>query len=94
MRVTVRVKPGASRTRVGGSWDVAGARQLVVSVTARAVDGAATEAVLDAVASAFGLRRRAVRLVSGQVSRTKVVEVDVEETGGAAVLARLLERGH
>lgn len=93
MRVTVRVKPGASRTRVGGSWDVAGARQLVVSVTARAVDGAASEAVLDAVASAFGLRRRAVRLVSGQVSRTKVVEVDVDETGGAAVLARLLERG-
>ena len=77
---------------MGGSWDVAGGRQLVVGVTARAVDGAATEAVLAAVASAFGVHRRAVRLVSGRVSRTKVVEVDVEKTGGAALLRRLLER--
>jgi uncharacterized protein YggU (UPF0235/DUF167 family) len=47
----------------------------VVRVTARAVEGAATEAVLVAVADAFGVRRRDVSLVSGATSRTKVVEV-------------------
>ena len=71
MRVTIRVRPGAGRTQVGGEH--AGA--LLVRVTAPAVDGRATEAALAAVAGAFGVRRRAVTLVSGATSRTKVVEV-------------------
>ncbi|MGN6330607.1 MAG: DUF167 domain-containing protein [Motilibacteraceae bacterium] len=73
MRVRVRVRPGSSRTVVGGDHDGA----LVVRVAARAVDGAATEAALTAVADALGLRRRQVRLVAGTTSREKVVEVDV-----------------
>jgi uncharacterized protein YggU (UPF0235/DUF167 family) len=48
---------------------------LAVAVTARAVDGKATEATLRAVAEALGVRRRDVRLVTGATSRTKVVEV-------------------
>jgi uncharacterized protein YggU (UPF0235/DUF167 family) len=72
VRVTIRVRPGSSRTGVGGSHDGA----LVVRVTARAVDGAATQAALTAVADAFNVRARAVSLVSGATSRTKVVEVD------------------
>jgi len=72
VRVTIRVRPGSSRTAVGGSHDGA----LVVRVTARAVDGAATQAALTAVADAFGVRARAVSLISGATSRTKVVEVE------------------
>jgi uncharacterized protein len=71
VRVTIRVRPGSARAGVGGEH--AGA--LVVRVTAPAVDGRATEAALAAVASAFGVRRRAVTLVSGATSRTKVVDV-------------------
>ena len=82
MRVTIRVRPGAGRTAVGGSFDDA----LVVRVSARAVDGQATQAAL-AVARAFGVRRRAVTLVSGATSRTKVVDV---AGGEPAVLHRLL----
>ena len=88
MRITVRVRPGASTTRVGGRWgdeDV-----LAVSVSARAVDGAATAAVCAAVAAAFGVRTRDVTLVTGERSRTKVLEVDVEDALGRATLARLL----
>ncbi|HEU4675849.1 MAG TPA: DUF167 domain-containing protein [Motilibacteraceae bacterium] len=72
VRVRVRVRPGSSRTVVGGDHDGA----LVVRVSARAVDGAATEAALTAVAAALGLHRRQVRLVAGATSREKVVEVD------------------
>lgn len=71
MRVTIRVRPGSARTAVGGGY--AGA--LLVRVTAPAVDGRATEAALTAVASAFGVRRREVTLVSGKASRTKIIDV-------------------
>jgi uncharacterized protein (TIGR00251 family) len=71
VRVTIRVRPGAGRTAVGGSHDGA----LVVRVAAPAVGGRATEAALAAVAEAFGMRRRDVVLVTGATSRTKVVEV-------------------
>jgi uncharacterized protein len=85
VHITVRVRPGSSRPGVGGEHDGA----LVVRVSARAVDGQATAAALDAVAAAFGVRRRAVTLVAGATSRTKVVEVAGADP---AVLGRLLGR--
>jgi hypothetical protein len=75
MRLVIRVRPGASRQSVGGLRDGA----LLVSVTARAVDGRATEAAVSAVARAFGLRVRDVTLVSGARSRTKTLELDGDE---------------
>jgi uncharacterized protein YggU (UPF0235/DUF167 family) len=63
---------------------------LAVAVVARAVDGAATAAVIEAVADAFGVRRRDVALVTGATSRTKVLEVDVDDRVGRARLAQLL----
>ncbi len=83
-RVAIRVRPGASRTKVGGAYG----DRLVVAVGARAVDGAATEAALAAVAVAFGLRRRQVHLVSGASSRDKVVAL---ELAPAAAERRLTE---
>jgi uncharacterized protein YggU (UPF0235/DUF167 family) len=83
MRVHVRVKPGASRPAVGGRYGDA----LVVAVSARAVDGKATEAALRAVADAFGLPRRDVTLITGATSRDKILEI----TGATADMARRLE---
>jgi len=83
VRITIRVRPGSAREAVGGSYDGA----LVVRVSAPAVDGRATAAALAAIAAAFGVRPRAVRLVSGATSRTKVVDVDGADP---AVLGQLL----
>ena len=83
MRIAIRVRPGSARPGVGGEH--AGA--LVVRVSARAVDGKATEAALAAVAGAFGVRRGAVRLVTGAASRSKVIDIDA---GAPEVLAALL----
>jgi uncharacterized protein len=85
MRVAVRVKPGSSRTLVGGDHD----GTLVVRVTARAVDGKATEAVLRALADALGVRRSEVSLVSGASSRTKVVDVVPANRSEAELAAQL-----
>ena len=71
MRIAVRVHPRASQARV--SWD---GTTLGVWVTAPAVEGAANRAVVEAVASWAGVRTSAVRLVGGEHSRTKVVEVE------------------
>ncbi len=84
VRIAIRVRPGASRTRVGGAHG----DRLVVAVTARAVDGAATAAALAALADALGVRPRHVTLVAGATSRDKVVEVS-DEVVDAAVHARL-----
>ena len=89
VRIKVRVKPGASRTRVGGRY---GADSLVVAVTAKAVDGAATEAVLRAVAEALVVPRRAARLVVGATSRDKVLEVETSGAAAATVVAAQVER--
>jgi hypothetical protein len=83
MRITIRVRPGSARPGVGGQHDGA----LIVRVSARAVDGKATEAALTAVADSFGVRRSAVRLVSGASSRTKIVDIDA---GDPRLLASLL----
>ena len=88
MRIQVRVRPGASRTRVGGRY---GDDVLVVAVTARAVDGRATEACRRAVADALGVHARAVSLRRGATSRTKLLDVDGDPEALAARLAALLE---
>lgn len=61
---------------------------LVVAVTARAVDGKATEAALRALAEAFGVRRHEVSLIAGAASRDKVVEI----SGAAEDLAGRRDR--
>ncbi len=83
--MTIRVRPGSAHPSVGGEHDGA----LVVRVSARAVDGRATAAALAAVASAFGVHPRAVTLVTGATSRTKVVDVDGADP---AMLRQLLAR--
>ena len=84
----VRVRPGASRTAVGGGYDGPLGPALVVVVTAPAVEGRATEAALRATAAALGLRRSDLRLRAGDTSRDKLFTV----TGPPADLAdRLAE---
>lgn len=74
LRVTVRVRTGASRPGVGGRYGEDDA--LVVAVSARPVEGAANKAVTAAVADAFGVPKRDVAVVGGEKSRTKIVFVE------------------
>ncbi len=86
-RFDVFVKPRASRTRVGGQRNGA----LVVAVAAAPVDGAANEAVVEAIAEALHVRRSAVRIAAGASSRSKVVEIEglsTEELAGRLAALR------
>jgi uncharacterized protein len=66
----VRAHPGASRT--GAEWD---GEVLHVRIRARAIEGAANRALIQAVADTLGVRRSAVSLVAGERSRNKLFEV-------------------
>jgi uncharacterized protein len=84
VRLTVRVYPGSRQPAVSGNHDGA----LVVRVRERAVDGRATEAALTAVADALAVLRRAVTLLAGATTRTKLLDIpDADPT----TVARLLD---
>ena len=67
----VRVSPRASRDEVAGERDGA----LVVRLTAPPVDGAANEELIDVLAAALGVPKRAITIVAGARSRQKRVHV-------------------
>jgi uncharacterized protein YggU (UPF0235/DUF167 family) len=83
----VLVRTRSTYAAVGGSHDGV----LVVRVREPATDGRANRAVVDAVAGALGVARRAVRIVGGAASRRKVVEVDGDESVLAEAWARLTD---
>jgi uncharacterized protein YggU (UPF0235/DUF167 family) len=87
--IPVRVRPGASRTRVGGRYDGPYGPALLVAVSAPPVDGRATEAVLRAVAEALGLRTRDVTLRAGTTSRDKLLAVTTADPELASRVAAL-----
>ena len=80
VRFAVRVQPRASRSEIVGVHGDA----MKIRLSAPPVDGAANEALVELIADALGVGRRAVRIVSGESSRSKVVEV--EGVTAAAVL--------
>jgi uncharacterized protein len=68
----VRVQPRASKDAMGGEWEGA----LKVKLTAPPVDSKANEALCRLLAKYLKVPHGAVRLLSGERSRTKRVEVD------------------
>lgn len=82
MRVTIWVRPGSAHAHVGGNRGGA----LAVRVKERATGGRATEAALAALAAALGVRRSAVRLVSGASGRAKMVDIVGADPAAVACL--------
>ena len=76
VRFDVRVQPRASRTKVVGLHAGPGGGAIKIALAAPPVDGAANDALLDFVADALGLPKRAVRLVHGETSRNKTLDAD------------------
>ncbi len=73
----IRVRPNASRNKVGGS--VGSPQRLIVAVQAPAVDGKANAAVIKELANAFGVKARDFTIVYGELGRDKRLLVDGDE---------------
>lgn len=72
IQVKVRVQPRAAKNELTGLWDE---NTLKVRLTAPPVDGEANAACLRFFAKVFGCSQSSVRLVSGQTSRVKIIEI-------------------
>jgi uncharacterized protein (TIGR00251 family) len=71
VRFAVRVQPRSSRTGVDGVHGDA----IRIRVNAPPVDGAANDAVIEVMAKTLGAARRDITIVSGESSRSKIIEV-------------------
>ncbi len=69
--LTVRVAPRASRDAIEGEWQGA----LKIRLVAPPVDDRANEALCRFLAARLKIARSAVKIVAGQKSRTKRVEI-------------------
>ncbi|WP_020521924.1 DUF167 domain-containing protein [Catelliglobosispora koreensis] len=87
--VAIRVKPGASRTRAGGSYDGPHGPALIVAVQAPAVDGRATEAARRALASALDIPAARVSLKTGAAARDKLFVISDPPSDLDSRVARL-----
>lgn len=68
----VRVTPGARRNQLGELTELG----LVVRLQAPPVEGKANAALIVFLAQAFGVKRSAVTLLSGETSRQKRVRIE------------------
>lgn len=71
MIVDVRVIPRARKSAVEGERD----GRLVVRLAAAPVDGAANDALIALLAEHFNVPRKHVRIVSGERSRNKRIQI-------------------
>ncbi|MGN6103567.1 MAG: DUF167 domain-containing protein [Kofleriaceae bacterium] len=67
----ILVQPRASRAQIAGRHD----GRIKVCVTAPPVDGEANAAVIELIAEALGVPRRAVEVIAGASSRRKTLRV-------------------
>ncbi|MFO1519360.1 MAG: DUF167 domain-containing protein [bacterium] len=70
-RFRVKVIPRSSRNQVMET----GPEELKVKLTSPPVDGKANEALLEVLAEYFGVKKSAVRLLSGATGRHKIIEI-------------------
>jgi uncharacterized protein len=74
--VTVRVKPGSRKGPLVEESPDDPAATLTVFVRERAVDGAANDGVIAAIAEHFGVPKSRVRIRRGHTARIKRLVVD------------------
>jgi uncharacterized protein (TIGR00251 family) len=72
LRIAVHLQPGASVSEVLGEVGDA----LKIRLNAPPVDGKANEALIAFISEKLGVRQRDVRILRGQTSRQKLLDID------------------
>ena len=69
-RITIRVTPNAGKNSFEKEEE-----RLKVKVTSPATDGKANKAVINLLATYFGVRKSAVSIIKGEKGRDKIIEI-------------------
>jgi uncharacterized protein len=72
VRLNVYIQPRASKTELAGMHDGV----VKIRIAAPPVENAANRALIDFVAQHLGIAKRSVRVLSGDTSRRKILELD------------------
>ena len=79
MKLAIKVTPNSMQDLVKeGGVNAYGNRVLKIKTGASAQDGKANEAVIKIVSEYFKVKRGAVKIISGETARLKIVEVEEE----------------
>lgn len=70
--LAVHAQPGAKKTAIVGIYGEGDAAQLKIAVQAPPVEGRANEALIEFLAHTFGIPKKSVELLSGELARSKV----------------------
>jgi uncharacterized protein (TIGR00251 family) len=70
--ITIYIQPGAKQSRIVGRHD----GMPKIAIKARPIDGEANAALVEFLADLAGVPRASIKLLSGQSSRIKRLEVD------------------
>lgn len=71
MIINIRVIPNAKKNHISKDRDI-----LKVRVTAPAIGGKANKAVIEMLAEFFNVKKGNIRIISGERSRDKIIEID------------------
>jgi uncharacterized protein (TIGR00251 family) len=83
-RLDVYVQPRASKTQIAGRHD----GRIKIRLAAPPVDGAANAELGRFIAERLGVAKSKVRVVAGEASRRKVIEIEgVDQAAAEAALA-------
>jgi len=72
VRFSVHIQPRASTNEIAGVHGDA----LKIRIATPPIDGAANDALTKFLSDLFAVARRDVRIIAGETSRSKIVEVD------------------
>ncbi len=75
MKIQIRVRANAKQNKVDGEVD----GRLIVFVQAPAEDGKANQSVIEVLAKHFKVKKRDVKILSGEKNRDKIVEIELDK---------------
>ncbi|NBV06581.1 MAG: DUF167 domain-containing protein [Proteobacteria bacterium] len=79
MKISIKVVPGAKQNEIAeDGFDDAGARILKIRVNQPPEDGKANKAAIELLAKYLKVKKSAVSIISGETSRNKIVEIDLD----------------
>jgi uncharacterized protein (TIGR00251 family) len=71
--LALRAQPGAKKTAITGVYGEGAEAQLKIAVHAPPLEGRANLALIAFLAETFGVGKNAVELMTGELSRSKVI---------------------